>query len=493
MFAWKSLFSIGSGRSDSRRSHLGVEQLEEKLTPAPAPFGIWTGTLDMPDYPKYQHFTVRLDLRNASTDPTFPISGTIHVAVAGHPEFFENRNIAGVYLVSGGVKLDTSGTTSQHAPVKGFWGDPSTTIGATGLEQYLIPIVPDIFPSGHVAGTMQKTFWFQATYNGTLDLVHRSGPPQSLPPLQITTSDGLSQYHISGQPQMPTVPADVSVVGSNDDLSNIHFTWTASVLSDGSALPNGKSATLKIAKNSAGSHVEINPQNWGKIRGGDLILTAKAFINGQTVTITKTGLQIDGSNPSIDDVRAALGTDVLRQIAHQESDYQQFGGNGKPLFGSNTGVGVMQVPPANFNTEWDWRANVKAGIARYQDSARRAAGFASALRHSRGFADLVKATNANLVAQGLPAVHITTAAMTPDQLLRDAIRGYDGFYGADPIASTLPLHEFRLKLDSNGFLALQPTSNPNWSAAIWEEVPVSTRPQNIGDPDFVEHVLAQLP
>jgi hypothetical protein len=443
--------------------------------------GHWAGRFDVPGAQPYQHFTIGLNLQPGVGNAVF---GTEHISVLGMPTLYQNCPVSGNLSAFGTLTLTSGKPTAQAGQ---FWPKANTLDFA----------VPDVFPSGKVVGH------FVAYPDGLIGfgfihdmaIVHVSGPPMTAPPLQVTTSTGESAFPISNVPSMPTVAADVSEIGANTDLSGIHFQWRARVEFDGTETPGGQAEpTLAVLKTTAGGHVVFNPQDWGRLQGGRLTLTANAVVNGEHVTISLGGLTIPGINPSIDQVRTALGTDVLRQIAHQESDFQQFGADGWPLFNAGTpaAVGVMQVKPTLAST-WSWRANVTAGKVRFQTAKTGAANFVAALRASSEFIQLVRATNADRVAQGLAPVHISIPPLTAEQLLRDAIRGYDGWYGNDPESARLALHEFRLQLDSSGLLALQPTTNLHTFNAIWEQVPVADRPTAPGDPDFVNEVLGQTP
>jgi len=73
-----------------------------------------------------------------------------------------------------------------------------------------------------------------------------------------------------------------------------------------------------------------------------------------------------------------------------------------------------------------------------------------------------------------------------DELERDAIRGYDGWFDG--------LHEFRVAVDAiDGDEVLRVTNideQRREGEAVWERVPVAERPPDKGNPNYVEEVLA---
>ncbi|MEI8021768.1 MAG: hypothetical protein WCH39_26395, partial [Schlesneria sp.] len=140
--------------------------------------------------------------------------------------------------------------------------------------------------------------------------------------LRIVTLNDQKDFKISGQPQMPTLVADV-VLADGKALGGAQVNWTAQVRFKGTETAHGVAdLPLDVVKTTAGGHLVINPGDWGRLQGGTLTLIASTVINGQSVTAKLDGLKITGTNPSPAEVRSALGTDVLRQIAHQESNFQ---------------------------------------------------------------------------------------------------------------------------------------------------------------------------
>ncbi len=101
---------------------------------------------------------------------------------------------------------------------------------------------------------------------------------------------------------------------------------------------------------------------------GDAVLISKMQCGGRAI-IAEIAIRLEtvGRNPSRAQVSAALGNDILRAIAWQESRWRQFDGAGKPLVNRNTNGtadwGIMQINGAANYQKWDWRANVARGAA----------------------------------------------------------------------------------------------------------------------------------
>jgi len=164
-----------------------------------------------------------------------------------------------------------------------------------------------------------------------------------------------------------------------------------------------------------------------------------------------------------------------------------------PLFSSDNlgGVGMMQItyPQPTDDDVWSWIANMTKGKQILAEKKAIAKGYPQQVRNSLGFKKLVTDYNTARKAANKNELTISLPDYTDDQLTKDALRGYNGWAGQD--AFNLLLHEFRVKLDSNGNLVV--TEQPGGAAGTceWEQVPASDRPSS-GDPDYVNHVLKQV-
>jgi len=77
----------------------------------------------------------------------------------------------------------------------------------------------------------------------------------------------------------------------------------------------------------------------------------------------------------------------------------------------------------------------------------------------------------------------TASDYTQDQLERDTVRGFNGYAGG--------LHEYRVHVDTAGNLVVNIDAAGTTGTAEWETVPVAARGAS-GDPNYVEHVYAQV-
>ena len=113
------------------------------------------------------------------------------------------------------------------------------------------------------------------------------------------------------------------------------------------------------------------------------------------------------------------------------------------------------------------------------------------LQASSQFQNLVDQVNANRENEGLDDISISLA-FDPEQTVRDAIRGYNGWFGQDPVDNKLHLHEYALAYDAYGLLSYHYDPTTGNYYADWYEVPPSARPQTKGDPNYVDDVLSQM-
>jgi hypothetical protein len=311
--------------------------------------------------------------------------------------------------------------------------------------------------------------------------------------LTIQIPQGQERFEISAAPAMPTVLAEAVVSGSTQNLLTTLFRWTARVLFDGRGAPYSRpEPPFNVIKKMTGPNLQILPRDWPRFGGGNLTLRVDAVIDSQPMVAELGGLTITGANPSPSDVRLALGQDTLRRIANQESGFQQFLGDW-PKFSSDgaNGAGIMQITPATIEQRWNWRANVAAGIAVFNDRYALTNTYVASMSKSTALAGLIAQYNARRVADKKSALTVTVPPFTEEQRLRDATRGYNGWAGQDPIDPSLHLHEYRLR-KSGALPLVQESTDRKTGVLIWETVPTSDRPAS-GDPDYVEHVWAKSP
>ena len=237
--------------------------------------------------------------------------------------------------------------------------------------------------------------------------------------------------------------------------------------------------------------------------GGELTLTVTATLaNGQVLTattpanlaaLTTTPLEIYGTNPQRSAIQSYIisnvpssgystlqstnAADALQRMACEESGpapkgQTQFsgvpGGTGPPIVASDNGIGIMQVTVTRFTPDYyvtnpgivfNWQTNITSGLSYFQEKARTAYNYPGSLRTSTSMTNMNSyqywITNTVNVARAaaqlapitiLPAPNFTNSgnigSNPPNQLLEDAVRGYNGFSGTYTPQFGGVLHEF---------------------------------------------------
>ena len=226
-------------------------------------------------------------------------------------------------------------------------------------------------------------------------------------------------------------------------------------------------------------------------------------------------------------VPAADTQDAFTKILYQESlnsSLAQFTSDatddgGTPIVSFDNGVGISQVttndadgasllPP---NVLWNWEENVSLGWQTFRAKFAAAANYPNALSHNPAYHKFIKTVvNPHRVAAGLkPIIGYPVAAFTntgvigsspTNQLLEDAVRGYNGYagrlvLGGIPIkyanGKKYVLHEF---IPNEDFLETAPNkalAGLDSDPRFWQRVEPDERPASPGNPAYVEDVGAQ--
>jgi len=334
----------------------------------------------------------------------------------------------------------------------------------------------------------------------------RFANPTPRPRLDLVAPAAGTHFAIDGNGDMPVIVAQAKIVGVPTNVAlTTPLTWRVRLRFDAAHCPHGPDRQIDhpdIVKTVVGGTFAIS---FTLVRGGSLSISVRANIAGRVLTAHSSHLDIRGTNPALQDLRAALPHNTLRRIARFESGGgRQFiaaadGGVGAcPLWSGDNlgGVGIIQitVPRPTDNQVWNWRENVAKGIEIFNQKIAGARGYPAQVRNSHGFAQLVQHFNAERHKHKLPAIPVDLPEFTTgdfdanlQQLELDTIRGYNGWGGRDHFG--FPLHEFRVALDANGHLRVNLDPSGTKATAIWEQVPAAARPQSFGDPDYVNHVL----
>lgn len=340
----------------------------------------------------------------------------------------------------------------------------------------------------------------------------RPSPSPGVARLVLQSPSAGKTFAISDGAQAPTITAQAQIAGVNPDpTAQTTFTWTLTITFDASICNHGPARQINppaITQTTVGGNLSVTPP---LVRGGRLLITVRATVGGQALSAQSQGLRIVGTNPAFSTLEPALPHDTLRRIARLESGCRQFdaaaggGTSACPLWSSDNagGVGVMQLtsPAPTDDQVWSWRANVAAGAALFNQRAASARQYPAHVRASAHFTQLVNAFNAKRAASGLPAIQVTLPDFTSSgftvpnaqlgQVELDAIRGYNGWAGQDGFG--FPLHEFSVSVDASGLLVVNIQPGTSQGTAVWARVPAASRPQGVGDPNYVNHVLAQTP
>jgi hypothetical protein len=297
-------------------------------------------------------------------------------------------------------------------------------------------------------------------------------------------------------PQMPVIQAEARFNGVlPDPTATATFTWLVKIKFQCSDCTNGRTKEIndEFQLTSVGGKCTIN---FPRIRGGALTIAVAVDTATKCYGTETKGLKIQGVNPPRGEVNVACGSVIVQKMVMQESGRRQFdaaadaGVSDCPLFSGDRqgGVGLLQItnPKPTLDDHWDWTANISHGLQILAEKRAGARGYPARIRNSGAFQALVQRFN---VGRNPPAV-IVLPDFTPQQLELDTTRGYNGWAGTDAFGNIL--HEFRVPLDAAGNLQVN-VGPDNRGVIAWQQVPAADRPQNTGDPNYVNNVLSQRP
>jgi hypothetical protein len=276
---------------------------------------------------------------------------------------------------------------------------------------------------------------------------------------------------MSAQPAMPPgLVGRVRVVGYGGDTSKVSFQWKLDVRGKYRTRPLGGKGDWRdygpqdVAEGSQiGTNVPWKPDYIALVGGwGHLVVTATLpGVEHNPVTSDPRWIDIAGGNPGVPAVKAFIDghagefAGTVTQIDCYESGrtLNQFKpvSEGReppstnipagwpnpaplrPLFGAEpAGIGIAQKDPSAFpSQQWNWQANVLAGIAVYQQGYAAAGQSRGRAQHAlnQQLSNLLNVVNRARAAAHLPPLHLNAILVpdfTPDQRVRDAIRRYNG-------------------------------------------------------------------
>jgi hypothetical protein len=244
---------------------------------------------------------------------------------------------------------------------------------------------------------------------------------------------------------------------------------------------------------------------------GHLVVTANlpGVLDGPT-TSSPRWFNLPGTNPgsavvtSFIQAHAGVYADVDTHLACHESAFRQFTTQAqaamksttipadlpnpaplRPLFGAPAGIGVMQLDPATFpGQQWNWQTNVLGGIQLFLSKRPTAAAWPGKEQKRidtlRGH-DL-KVVNATRAAHHLKPItvkRVLVPAYTQAQLIRDMLRGYNGYGSGHQFVFAPGYH-----ISPNG-LQLTVSGTPRWT--------LNTKIKPKDNPHYVDTVLSCKP
>ena len=202
-------------------------------------------------------------------------------------------------------------------------------------------------------------------------------PPTGLSGASISTEPGIA--FIDRNLKMPTMKFTAEWTPSSVPVANVTFHWYLEM----AFKKHRKNFTHRIP--ASGTKDVVGNAHWQPDWGGllaganELKVYVSATANGETTsTMSKTGFQIHGQNPSQIQIFSMAILDEVRAVAWKESDHRQFNatpysGVGLPLYGSPDGWGLMQQDPLRSENQlWNWRTALVGGINHLMDNHREA-------------------------------------------------------------------------------------------------------------------------
>ncbi len=328
--------------------------------------------------------------------------------------------------------------------------------------------------------------------------------PGTKPKVVLSFSPRIPKFAISGAAEMPLIAANALLVNVTPKPGElIEFVWTATLKFNG----------LECA-NAQGRHTSHPPMHgrtiaavwvipFSHVRGGTLSVAVRARVQNQIVE-TESKVTIEGTNPTTQALlQMQYPHEVFKQVMRQESNLHQFtgdqpGGTGKcPLFsGGDVGICQLSRKPRHPTDEqiWNWKANVKEGISRWNEHREEASQYSATIESSARFKHLVELYNHDRVKKKLkPLKKIALPAFNDEQLLFDTIRGYNGWAGG--------VHEYEPETDAHGHLLVTIDPDGTKGTAGWHRLTAAEREHRYrerkvdetqwGDLDYVELVRAR--
>jgi hypothetical protein len=426
---------------------------------------------------------------------------------ANNLRFLQIRDDASAGTVIAQVRVFTNGNLTATVPIQST--GQTFTPGEVNLSAYQNVTRIEIVNVTDPAGILYDDFFF--TYDDKPRIALSSATP----------ADSQQRLWIDEESNMPAVTVELAGLPA-DAPADLVVTWTVSLKLPAGASPGGKAVGLPvITSNQVGKSYTIP---FPQVAGGELDITAQFKIGDKNYTLsTETenatkNLKILARNPDKAAIQAFIDSlpvpsnwptgssydyhTILRKFAAHETSgfggYHQFrttgAHEGYPLWntGGDGGVGIMQVTRSLpvLAEVWDWRANVRAGVAIFSDKLRIAQTYSTSYDERKQFEKAVKEFNKarHKAKKGKPDdITITVPEWTADQKVLVAIRAYNGAAGTDSLGVNI-LHEYELKVTASGLLDVTVDETTKTGTVQWVRVPIDRR--SVGEPNYVELLLA---
>lgn len=340
-------------------------------------------------------------------------------------------------------------------------------------------------------------------------------PPVStpLPAVRVTLSHAAYRITIDPKTGTPLMPKDVVATAFVQNWPGsvpppTDFVWHAFLRWDYKPFPTAHRIENQTFTQPSPLKIDLN----GQVRGGTLTVYAKAMLDGKAV-LGRAQAEVLADNPSRSQILHAFPPNrtglIASKICMAESSMQQFTAakgivpGGQPYVSPSNDIGLMQLnaPTGGVTSAdevWDWRANLRRGLAMLEGkrqttlASRSASGSlrqASPAYTFTGYANLAAVNMCRLLCgldwltlpaappiSDLPGSGMLPGEADPDHLKltqreREAIRRYNG---GSEYACDLCIDDTFLNVRVVGL------------------VPDTTRGGidiRRGDPRYVEHVL----
>lgn len=342
-----------------------------------------------------------------------------------------------------------------------------------------------------------------SAHGAAVDMPHGSEIKVTLdPPNKVffITADA-QMPKIKATCQLPAVAPAASPAASGQTNSPVmvqSYDWDVTLVLNPSGVPYAVGRTTRHSPIRGTTIVPDLTLPFTQIRGGTLTVAVATTFQGKRIT-GKTVAEIRGTNPSSTLIRTEGASEILMKLMKAESSLQQFLSTrakaGYPVFSHDGlgGVGLGQIthPRPTDDEVWDWKSNVKAARDQWNNKSRDAKRILQNYASSTEFRDLVRQYNLARAAP-LKPLTIILPTITDEMLNNETIRLYNGA----PF-----VQEYDAETDARGMLVVDIDPDGLHGTARWRQITATQRSAiyvaqgksaNLGDPDYVNHVLSQV-